>query len=212
MVTLADYTISKNHLTAIGRVASLWSYTELFLEKLIWLVLGIDNEAGYCVTTHLNSETRIHILESLAKKRLPIPGLQKDLAKRVADIRRLRAQRNTIVHALWIGGAAPSGYQIGKKGNRTVPRISKISAKGELKVTNTPWRSKRINDIAYEIDVLNSALIQLQKRIEESQRARQAIAAALIGHQAPDRTQSPKPTTLQALLGSAPPKGLFSQS
>ncbi len=67
MPSLAKQILSDSHLKAIGLVAAEWSYTEVFLESLIWEVAGLDNERGYAMTTHVQSETRLFMLEALAR-------------------------------------------------------------------------------------------------------------------------------------------------
>ena len=193
MTMLSEFVLSKNHLIAIGHIATNWSYSESYLELLIWKLIGIDNDGGHCVTTHLNSETRINILESLAKRRLPIPGLRSELSKCVAEIRRLRTVRNNIVHGLWLHSKKPSPiFKLGQKGRRVTPQIAKVTAKGEIKITNTLWTAKKIMKVAEEISELSSRLSKLDDDIKANADRRQAIAEALLARQTLAQTPSPK--------------------
>ena len=196
MKIFSEMVLSKNHLIAIGNIAASWSYSEVHLELLIWQLMGIDSDRGNCVTTHLQSETKIHILESLAKKRLPIAGLKIEITQCVADIRRLRAERNNIVHGIWISKKFPK--KMDQRGKKATPQIAKVTAKGEVKMTQTPWTAKKIMAIAVEIDNLNMRLVSLRIKINEDADRRQALSAALLAHPRIDR--NPYPTTTKSTL------------
>src|SRR5712692_2151964 len=162
MSGLAKLFLSQNHLKAIGLVAAEWSYTEMCLEHLIWEMAGLDNQRGYAITTHVPSETRMHILETLADTRLPNDALKKKLKTTVADLRTPRMERNNIVHALWLS-SKPNQFLMKDvlKKRKPIPASIKIQAKGKLNITNKPIISKQIQATAVKIGKLVTKMYNL---------------------------------------------------
>ncbi len=193
---LAKSILSEGHLKAIGLVAAEWSYTETFLESLIWEVAGLDHERGYAITTHLQSETRIFILESLADTRIPNATIKADIKKVVAEIRRLRTDRNNIVHSLWMspnppGGGLISGALGAKRKRKPTPKSIKIQAKGKVIITNKPYTSRQIMATVTEIADLVGRMSDLLDKIQKERKSREAIVRALLERQMPAGTLLP---------------------
>jgi hypothetical protein len=198
MAYISTQALSASHLNGIGLVASEWSYTEMVLEQLIWQVAGLDNERGYSITTHLGSETKINMLEALAVNRLPEPNLKTELKSCIDKLRLLRTDRNNIVHSIWlnpkndpVSGLLLLGKQ--KGGRRPTPNMVKITAKGKLKITNTPYPSKKIHGTATEISNLSFRMYGLLDQMKESERKRQELALAVLRHQSLAHAPDPKP-------------------
>ena len=199
MSMLSSHMLSAAHLKGIGTVAAEWTYVEIMLEALIWQVAGIDNERGYCVTTHITSETRINILESLADKRLVTPGLKNELKDRIADLRRLRTERNNIVHSIWMNpkaGMLPEELSPRKRGRKPTPQSVKVTAKGTVKIINTPYSSRKIMSTAEEISTLHGTMYSLLTKMQSDERAREAFAKVVREHQKPAPDPDPKTTKL----------------
>jgi hypothetical protein len=127
------------------------------------------------------------------------PGLKVELEKCVVEFRRLRTDRNNIVHGLWLSTKSPPLFKLVQKGRKATPQIAKVTAKGELKVTKTLWTAKKIADIASEIDDLNLRMIRLHTGIEEDVNRRLALAEALLVKRTLAHVPDPKTTERIAL-------------
>lgn len=183
MQSMARGILTNNHLKAIGLVAAEWAYVELYLEGFIWEIANIDDRRGHAITTHIPSETRINILETLADTRLINPAHKRELKVIVDRIRKLRTARNNIVHSLWLSTKTTSINQIlsdylaKKKRRKPIPASVRISAKGKLNVTNTPMKSKQIMAAASEIGELFSDMNELLSRISADRRVKEIAPA-----------------------------------
>jgi hypothetical protein len=189
MSTLASFALTANHLKGIGLVAAEWSYCELALESIIWQVAGIDSERGYAITTHIGSETRIHIVGALAEKKVVTATLKTELKAIVAELRRLRTERNNIVHSVWLsGGGHPKFFTLAshmRRGRRPNPDSVKITAKGKVIIHRKPIPSKQIHAIAKEIGDLLSRMHKFQGELSKQdpiREGREKVAAALLAN------------------------------
>ena len=189
--------LTSAHNKAIGYVTSEWSYVEFTLEKLIWQVAGLDPKIGSCFTVNIKSETSINVLQSLADQKLPVPKLRKELKDLVKELRNLRKQRNSIVHALWIRPEPIA--QLTKRGRKLKPYAVGITAKGMLKTTKVPYSAKEITNIGIDITALNTKMFSLLQMIQVSEQKRLAIAEALLKHQKPARNPDSKTKGLPGL-------------
>jgi hypothetical protein len=207
MRTISSMSLSDSHLQAIGSVTAEWSYAESLLESLIWHVAGLSNHQGYCVTTHIGSETRIHILESLAEAKLLAPTLKKELKDRIADIRRLRTERNNIIHYLWID---PNPPQIGliasamKPRRKRAPHAVKVTAKGILKISNTRYPTKKVREVANQITQLCFDMSSLLQKMRQSESDRQHLGLAAYLREHPELAHGLGPTTTAPQSPSLP--------
>lgn len=169
MRSMAKSVLTENHLKAIGLVAAEWSWTELCLENLIWEIAEISNAKGYAITTHVPSETRINILSTLAHIGLANAALNNELATTVARIRKLRTERNNIVHSLWLSSKPRESLGLMasamKKRRKPIPASQKITAKGKIVITSKPLTAKQILAVANEITELVVDMYDLLERI-----------------------------------------------
>lgn len=193
MSGLAKLFLSQNHLNAIGLVATEWSYTEACLEFLIWELAGLDEKRGQAITTHLQSETRIQILQTLADSLLTDAAIKKRLTDIIAEIRNLRIQRNDIVHGLWIPSTDKPISQTLKNRRKPTPATRKIQARGTLKVIRKPVKSKEIRETAKQIGDLAISMFDLLKKMQSERQKRQALAKGLLA--LGQLAQNPDPTT-----------------
>jgi hypothetical protein len=176
---LAPQSLSAAHLKGIGLVAAEWSYTEMALQSLIWEVgLLFDHRRAASITTHLQSETRLHILATLAADWVRDKDNKKELAVIIAEIRRLRTERNNIVHSIWLVPTPPKmhtlaealGVKKKKGGRRPTPNLIKVTAKGSLVFTQTPYSSKKILGVAEEIGKLVLRMYAFLDKLREPAR------------------------------------------
>lgn len=184
MKTYAALILSGAHLKAIGAVAAEWAFVEMAMEMMIWGLIPIDNNTGYRVTAHIGSETRLHILGALAEVRISDPVQKKLVAQLITDIRRLRTERNNIVHSVWLTTQSQEKFMASllknKGGRKPTPASIRVSAKGSLKFTHKPYPSKRIMGVAQEIDDLRKKLFAyLGVQNEEREKNLAKLAAAL---------------------------------
>ena len=190
MSSISGYFLTPAHHKAIGYVTSEWSYVESILEKLIWQIAGLDEKIGSCFTANAKSETMINLLYSLADQRPLVPKLEKELKSLVEDLRNLRKQRNSIVHAVW---SRPEPItQLPKSGRKRKPYAIDITAKGSLQFTKVPYSAKQITNIGVKITTLISRMVSLLHMIRESEQKHQASAKVLTQDQTHTRDPDPK--------------------
>jgi hypothetical protein len=184
--SLAKQILSESHLKAIGLVAAEWSYTEVFLESLIWEV-GDLHERGYAITTHIQSETRLFMLEALAETRVPSGATKAEIKKVVAEIRRLRTDRNNIVHSLWLSPAQPQGLITGAmfRKRKPTPKATKVQAKGKVVISSKPFTARQIMATVSEIADLVGKMGDLLSKIQKERENREAVLKALLERQTP---------------------------
>jgi len=199
MTSVAKHFLTENHLKAIGLVVAEWSYTELFLEYLIWEIAQLDDYQGPAITTHLASETRIHILETLADTGLHNKTHKTELKDIVNRLRDLRTKRNNIVHAIWLSSKplAPITLLTSKK-RKSIPASIRVKAKGKINITRVPFTSKEILSVASEITHLGSNMTDLVAKIQKDREGREAVAKALLARRTPAQSPDPKTTKPQA--------------
>lgn len=167
---MAKSILTDNHLKAIGLVAAEWAYGEMWLESIIWHFAKIDNVTGYAITTHIGSETRINIIETLADTRLTNPTLKAELKAVIARVRDLRTERNNIIHSLWVSNRQTvtlADLLAKKRPRKPTPDSVRIKAKGSLKITNKPYTSKAIAATADKIGKLVNDMYNLLSKLRE---------------------------------------------
>ncbi|MEK7841972.1 MAG: hypothetical protein AAB197_04795 [Deltaproteobacteria bacterium] len=91
-----------DHLSAIGRVAVLWTFLEKNIESLVWELAPLKQLRAQAVTTHLSNTILIDISKSLAHEVLREKELEMRLQKQLDHINNtLRPKRNKVVHGIW---------------------------------------------------------------------------------------------------------------
>ena len=129
--------VTQGQLEAIGLVAAEWSMAQSVLEHMIWVLIPVDQEIGRMLTTHLQEESRLNIVNLLSARLPPELAVKaSDLTKTFNDI---RVYRNQIIHNVWAG--EPKDLAVGYK----------PSARGEFKINATHWSESDIRGIALEI-------------------------------------------------------------
>jgi hypothetical protein len=148
---LSRTTLPEPYLIAIGRLSYLWGHLETVVEMAISKLSGInfDDPRSAIMITHMTWPLRMDVLGSLIEYLKPkYPYLAK-----FSNVQKLlkKAQdgRNKILHAKW-------GYQDG------IVSISRISARGQLKMSITPVTITEIDGISNDI---GQATTELLKRI-----------------------------------------------
>ncbi|HLX82138.1 MAG TPA: hypothetical protein VKS43_16290 [Burkholderiales bacterium] len=196
MAILSTHILSKAQLAAIGALAAEWSYVELALETLIWEIIQVPSERGYAITTHIGSETRLHILLALLDRSVVDAAHRKEIGSIAAEFRRLRTERNNIVHAVWVTKLNKPFLLRGLlkiRGRKPAAKLVKVTAKGSVKITNLSHSTKSISALASEVNSLLSRIYAIIDARSAQRKRVQALAAALRGH--PRTVLDPDPTT-----------------
>lgn len=149
--------LSGAHYKAIGRVAANWAMIENTLERFIWFITSLGEDAGRCVTTYMAYRNRMQALLSLTYEANTSPsgvvfqeGEHEKLAKFLENLRKgLLNERNAVVHGVWT-----IDEETGKAG------IVKTYAHKELEVEIQEWSIDKINDLA---DRIEAAFVRLNE-------------------------------------------------
>jgi len=145
----------------VGKVAVAWTLIETDIELMIWTVLGLidldkrDSENiknAQALTTHIGSQTRIHILLSLVHNRLGDSNEFKELNKLFSgEFSELRGKRNNVIHCLpVIEHDSPISIM-----------LYKVESKGKLKSNLHPYSKSDLYDIIDQIHNLRKKLTRL---------------------------------------------------
>lgn len=113
--------ISQEYRAAIGQVCVQWGLLEVSVEAAIWQTASVQNDIGRVITSQLQMQSKMDLLESLLYQNQPILA---PFFKKVAVYIRscLIGKRNLVVHGVWI--------QLPDEKDMAV--ISKFSSKGRL--------------------------------------------------------------------------------
>ncbi len=93
--------LPEEHLKAIGLACAAYAQTEDHVQLAIAGCLGIDNEYGWAITTHMSAPLRESVLKSVAEIRIDdLDDLDTldDLLKIVGEAAK---KRNAIAHHMW---------------------------------------------------------------------------------------------------------------
>jgi len=106
---ISETPLSKDHLSAIGRISVEWTLLEKAIALVVWELAGLREEQGHAVTTHIPTLTLIDMAKTLANEWLPNDPTEEKLKAHLGRIAyELRSKRNRAVHGLW-GPAATEG-------------------------------------------------------------------------------------------------------
>lgn len=181
--TFAEVALTEPHLKAIGLVVAEWAWAEKALELVIWSLLGIEKMGG-AVTTHLSSEVRLNIIETVVRDLLKEKDTEKLLSrilKNIATFRKLRTERNNIAHALWgrTESEEPKELPSGKRKVKSA-HAYRTKAKGQFIRTVTPYKAAQIRRTAKSIAKLSFALIADSLMLPYAKRKREQAATSRV--------------------------------
>jgi len=169
-MSISKTQLTQEHLKAIGLIVTEWSWVEHSIELIIWELAQIDPDKGRSITTHIQSETRLHILSSLTDSLIHDHNIKKQISQLADKVRKLRGERNNITHALWLKmrpqGLISKLMKLPQKG-RFVPSTVKITAKGKVEFTTKPFTAAEIRDVAQRMSDLLDEIVDLQSKIRE---------------------------------------------
>ena len=150
--------MNDDHLKALGRVVVNFNSLEVFLNFLIWILIGPDLKTGKIITSEVSFKGKITLLASLY--RIKIKDIKKDSDVNGLIKRLIKAEdeRNKVIHSSWV---------IDEKNTR-ITRY-KITAKlkrglkdefEEMNDTDINKIADSINDVAKEIGNMISSYPQ----------------------------------------------------
>lgn len=135
------FEIKKDHAAAIGYVAIHWSLVEDHIAWLIYNLLGLQTMPGLAMTAELPTMQRLVLVRTLINL-TGNPTWAAKWAEISNEADRLRAERNNIVHAIWI--------------DRDV--TNRVKAKGKVDFQQSQMKTPEITAKANEILALSQKL------------------------------------------------------
>ena len=98
---LSETILTLEELAALGCIAVESTYTELFIEKLIWELCHLRNEQKEFLTERLMMEGKLDLLKKVAAPKLRSAKRKKAFDKVISDLRIANADRITAIHGEW---------------------------------------------------------------------------------------------------------------
>lgn len=146
MVAKLLFDITDEHYQAVGKVATHWAYVEMVVDALIARLSGVGENLHKVITVGQNMSFRIEVLAALSAA-IADTSDRGFLESQIAECRRLMAERNFVVHAVWLNG--------GQKGFGYLVKKNAAGARAE------DWQPQEIESIASEITTLAANLTSL---------------------------------------------------
>jgi hypothetical protein len=98
------------HYAAIGKVAANWAALELIVDSACWVLAGVADEPGVCLTSQVAGiQRKLDALTALLRFREKPENLVKQVNKIAKDARGLSERRNRVVHDPWQTGGLLGG-------------------------------------------------------------------------------------------------------
>jgi hypothetical protein len=94
-------TISNAHLIALGRITANFSQLEDELCRLIWYLLGPDEQLGQVVTAELSFRGLVNLAGALARHRTSDPTTLQEVEAALKSAIQAEQERNAMVHSTW---------------------------------------------------------------------------------------------------------------
>jgi hypothetical protein len=95
-------TLPDSHYAAIGKVAANWAAFERLMESALWVLAGVGDYPGACLTSQIpNMARRFDALLALARLKNVDEKIIKKLQQFSHESQTLNLQRNRIIHDAW---------------------------------------------------------------------------------------------------------------
>jgi len=140
----------------IGQIISRWTYTELYLQSIIWHVWSIkDPKVARLLTWDLGAASKVDLFKLLAPRWLRNAADQTELRGIASEANRLRDKRNLFAHGVW-------SYRLG-----TRKQVFLVRARGSSRILPkaTAVSLHQMRDWARELDALNLRLTRFHKHL-----------------------------------------------
>jgi hypothetical protein len=143
---------------AIGKLTTQMAGIEFSMSFLISQLLGGYFEAGHAITSELGFRRLISVLSSLFKVQVKDDALCSQLMTLLAEIEKLEAKRNKVVHSLWYFD----------EGTQTTQRM-KVTAKYPkgVRYEFEDVSSASINNLTDELVVATTELDDLMEKAND---------------------------------------------
>lgn len=149
--------IPASYYKPIGQILVRWTYTELYMQSIIWHLFKVKNpKAARLLTWGRNAVDLTKLFFSLTPRWIPDAADQAELITIHSKAERIRANRNKLAHGLW-------GY---KPGNRKQLEIYFLR-ENDVKIKPIPLRLNlaTLQTWASDLDALNVRLKAFHKKL-----------------------------------------------
>lgn len=141
----------------IGQILVRWTYTELYMQSIIWHALGVTNpKAQRLLTWGRNANDLTKLFFSLTPRWIPDPSDQAEIIAIHSKAERIRADRNKLAHGVW-------GYEPGHPKRLEIYYLRE----NDVKIKPVPLRLDlaTIRTWANDLGALNARLTAFHKKL-----------------------------------------------
>ncbi len=140
----------------IGQLIARWSFTELYLQSVVWHIWRIrDPKVARLLTWDLNAVSKVELFELLAPKWITDLTDQAELKAIAEEAERIRNLRNRVAHGFW-------GY---KPGERKVLRLAFIRRNNRILPKSEIVTPNDVKKWASDLDKLNVRLKRFHAKL-----------------------------------------------
>jgi len=139
------------HYCAVGRVAVAWTRLERYLSEAVWMLAGVDNERGECVTAQISGASKmINAFSALSDLRCPGIAKESKFMERLDCIQSLADRRNEVVNDLWTFDPGVT--------NRWPTRVERTRRQGPIAMTTS-----EVEALAQEIERFSITFLDFRR-------------------------------------------------
>ena len=136
----ASYELPVSFSREIGRIIVHWAYFEHSVQRLVWLLMGVDEQEGRIGVREPRVEDRLDMIRDLAElKSFPLDAKAMSFIK--GECEKVRIYRDLLAHGLWM--QYPDNTW----------RIAQVRGQHPPDTEGPPQRSRRINPGAVPISL-----------------------------------------------------------
>lgn len=141
----------------IGKILVRWTFTELYMQSIVWHVLGINSpKAARLLTWGLNATDKVKLFTSISPRWVPDSAHQTEVREIAIEADRLRAERNSLAHGIW-------GYRPGKRKEMLLYYLNNNDKKTKPKPENVDL--KILEGWAKDLALLNTRVQKLHRAL-----------------------------------------------
>lgn len=126
-----DVAVPDRQLWAIGMVAAQWGVVELFMRIHVHKLVGSDDAA---LKAHFDAQPdfrhKREIYQTLVETKITAQPQRSTVLALIEDIKRLKHERDRVMHASWGGGMESQRVQLASRGIGTIKRRPTLLAVG----------------------------------------------------------------------------------
>jgi hypothetical protein len=152
---IAPQNIPARYAELIGRIVVAWSFVELALQGMLATVLGVKSNKATQIARSLRLPGMLNFLEIVLTTRLP--DRADVIARMFKDIRRVEAERNSVVHDLWWKSGRSRAVQVPRRDVKK--RLEKAREKAPGITPGTvPITKRELKELLEKIDGCQAVL------------------------------------------------------